>query len=117
MKWFVLSMLLVFAGSAEGEFNSGNDLFTKLQGCEKYKRGDESYGNYFDCGYSMGFIEGVSDTIEGTSLEKGICVQKGVTSGQLRDVAHLWLKNNPGKRSYSANSLVITAMRETWPCL
>ena len=109
MKWFVFSMLLLVAGpSFGGSYDSGNSLYTMLQNCEK----DAGVA----CAYTLGYVAGVSDTLAAPSLDVSICAPLDVTRQQLNDVVHLWLKNNPGKRSYAATSIVRVAMQETWPC-
>jgi len=44
------------------------------------------------------------------------CTPEDASLGRVADVVYLWLKNHPDDRSYSAESLVIAALQEAWPC-
>ena len=41
---------------------------------------------------------------------------RNITAGQAQDVVKRYLENNPEKRHFSADSLVINAVAQVWPC-
>jgi hypothetical protein len=60
----------------------------------------------------------VADVLERDSVSgfKSCWSDNRVTVGQLMDVVKLWLEKNPGKRHFSAPSLVAAALSEAFPC-
>lgn len=113
MKRIVLIVALcLLANVSFAEFISGNKLYGALQDCEKYENGKATFDNYWSCGFSNGYITGAYDAYVDTE----ICEPSNATTVQTKDIVHLWLKNNPDKRSYSADSLVLVALRSVWPC-
>lgn len=99
MKRFLV--LLAFCGSAHAEFQSGNDLWTKLNS------NNHSYEMY-----AMGYIAGAYDVGAGTNH----CVPTGVTLGQIQDIVKDTLRILPEKRHLSADSFVSFAVRNAFPC-
>jgi len=91
----------VFAG-----FTNGNELYQWLQESENPS------GSSFKTGLYSGYIAGVVDTVDGIQF----CTTSGVTRGQNSAVVAKYLKNNPEKWSQSADTLVIDAMKQTFPC-
>ena len=67
----------------------------------------------------LGFIMGVLDTI--TTMQatnqaaRQVCVPKGVTPGQAKDVYLAFLNQNPQERHLAASSTFWVARREAWP--
>lgn len=68
----------------------------------------------------LGFIMGVLDTIttmQATNqAQRQVCVPRGVTPGQAKDVYLAFLNQKPQERHLAAGSTVWVAMREVWPC-
>lgn len=68
----------------------------------------------------LGFIMGVMDSI--TTMQatnqaaRQVCVPRGVTPGQAKDVYLAYLNRLPQERHLAAGSTVWVAMREAWPC-
>lgn len=117
MKRLALILLLsCFWNTASATFENGNNFYSQLQYCEKFEGGDTSNEYFWACGFSLGYVQGVWDTIEKSPVGRDICRPTGFTANQLKDVVYLWLKNNPANRGHTASSLVIAAMQEAWPC-
>jgi hypothetical protein len=102
------------------EFENGNALLTKFQKCENYENGDTTLSNNWSCGFAMGLVVGVHDTI--TELENNtgkspvrVCT-RGINPDQVYDVVYKFLKENPSIRNDSAWSLALLAMHDAWPC-
>jgi|SRR5579883_1367770 hypothetical protein len=102
----VLAATSVPAAAQDLTFMNGNTLYewctsTNAAGC-------------------LGFVEGVVDTIsmlQSTSATpRAICVPKGVTAGQTRDVIVAYLKDKPQMRHYNAASNAWVALHDVWPC-
>lgn len=76
--------------------------------------------NSVDEAVCVGFVEGVSDTLEAWRSQdpaipgaKG-CIPKGVTVGQLQKVVVKYLRQHPEELHYPGAALVITAINEAW---
>jgi hypothetical protein len=41
---------------------------------------------------------------------------ESVTQGQMVDIVKLWLRDHPHKRHLSAESLIVAALKEKFPC-
>jgi hypothetical protein len=106
MKNFLIISSLVAASSAfsQVQFNRGNDL---KQVCEQKD-------NLFSAGFCLGYVIGVSD-----SLDYQVCAPGGpggVTQGQFRDIVVKYLSDNPSQLHLHADILVLTALRQAFPC-
>lgn len=113
MKRLILIVALCLSANVSfADLFDGNSVYRFFQMCEKFKNGDKSIENYWNCGMSKGYVAGVHDTL----LGQAFCTPANTSLGQVEDVVHLWLKNHPAERSYSAESLVIAALQEAWPC-
>lgn len=68
----------------------------------------------------LGFIMGVMDSITTTQATnqavRQVCVPRGVTPGQAKDVYLAYLNRLPQERHLAASSTVWVALREVWPC-
>ncbi len=99
-----------------GLFYDGNKLYSGLGYCREIQgrkfSGQENVGKAFSCERAIGYVMGVSDLLNETK----VCQPSGLNSDQLRDVIHLWLKENPVKRHDSAPFLIQEALLEAWPC-
>lgn len=87
-------------------FVGGNELHQWLQ------ENENPNGSAFKSGLFSGYVAGVVDTGYGILF----CTPPGVTRGQNSAVVAKYLKNNPEKWNQSADSLVIEAMKEAFPC-
>ena len=105
------AMLLAAAlqTSTFSAFQSGNELFGM---CSEPKGSELFYQLHSEC---RGFIVGVSDLHEALNLRR-YCLPKGVTEGQLTDVAVQWIQSHPAERYYAGAELVIKALSEAFPC-
>lgn len=113
MKRLALIVALCLSADVSlADFFDGNGVYRFFEMCEKFKNGDKSIENYWNCGISKGYVAGVHDTLIGQAF----CTPADASLGQVEDVVYLWLKDHPDVRSYSAESLVIAALQEAWPC-
>jgi hypothetical protein len=100
-----LSMFATSASSWAGFFN-GNKLHGWL--LEK----ENPNGSAFEFGLFSGYVAGVVDVGDGILF----CTGPGVTAGQYNAVVAKYIKNNPEKWNKSADSLVVEALKEAFPC-
>jgi len=100
MKKLIASLLFVPC-MASAEFMDGNGLLSRMNDSETVPRVA-----------ALGYVQGAADVYVGTK----ICMPKNVTAGQARDVVKQYLEINPEKRHYSADSLVLNALAQVWPC-
>tara|TARA_R110000868_G_scaffold196613_2_gene442579 strand:- start:1521 stop:1850 length:330 start_codon:yes stop_codon:yes gene_type:complete len=108
MKWLLyVGLVIGVMSSASAGYRNGNNIF-KL--CTTEKSDSLYYINLAECD---GYITGVVDL---AASEKKLCSPKQVTIGQLRDITVKWLSDNPQHRHFTANSLVIAALIEAYPC-
>jgi hypothetical protein len=112
MKRILLAALvgLVVSGPAWGDMMDGNKLFPFCRDAEK---------DYYSNGFCDGYITGVYDALQGKG--KGLngvtfCPPNGVTIGQLSDIVKKWLVDNPQHRHFVADSLLVAALSEAFPC-
>lgn len=101
MKKLLLVVAFVACAKANAEFFSGNDLLSNINSTDALERM-----------LALGYVMGVSDS--GDSILH--CAPAGVTAGQVRDVVKGALIASPGTRHHSADSLVVKALRNVWPC-
>ena len=98
-----------------GLFYDGNELYLGLGNCQEVQGtrfSGQAVGKAFSCERAIGYVMGVSDSL----YETNVCQPTGLNSDQLRDVMHLWLKDNPVERHESASVLIERALLEAWPC-
>lgn len=126
MKQSIIILTALFAGAANAQNMTGNEL---LSTCEQTES-DAKFG--YCLGYVSGVVEGMKWGLavpllmagESTSeVEKttgdllGFCVPQEATLGQMRDVIVLYLRNNPAERHGSARIHAQLALAEAYPCL
>jgi hypothetical protein len=97
----LIIMLLLTPCIANAEFMDGNDLLSKMNNSEAIPKM-----------VALGYVQGTADVFAGIK----ICMSKNVTAGQARDVVKQYLEFNPDKRHHSADSLVLNALAQVWPC-
>ena len=113
----LIAVLCLLPELAIGEvFYDGNKLYSGLGYCPELQgtrfSGQAKVGKAYSCERAIGYVMGVSDSLN----ETNVCQPTGLNSNQLRDVMHLWLKDNPVKRHESAPVLIQKALLEAWPC-
>jgi hypothetical protein len=89
---------LLCAASACAQFYTGQQL----------KENIESRSN----SQGLGYIAGVFDVYTRMS----VCPPSGITLGQAADVVHQYLIAHPKSLHVTADALVYTALKDTWPC-
>jgi hypothetical protein len=111
MKRLILAVLVVCAVSPAW----GGEVFQLGNGLHKICQSKSVYNS----GYCDGYMSGVADALQGANKGVGgntFCHPKGVTVGQLSDVAKLWLSQNPKYRHFTGHSVVARALSEAFPC-
>lgn len=92
--------------TAFASFTDGNELYKWMQAYE------DKNGSSFNAGLFGGYIAGVVDTGNNYMF----CTTPGVSRGQNSAIVAKYLRNNPEKWNMSAASLVVEAMKESFPC-
>ncbi len=114
----LLLLLLMLSGEAQAVFLTGNDLLLE---CEA----GEGRGNltFMPFGVCSGYIKSVTDTlqvlVESGELEPRFCLSTGitgVTGSQLKKTVFQYLKKHPTELHYAAAGLVLSALKENFPC-
>lgn len=102
MKKTLIALLLV-SSPALAEYKDGNALYADLS--------DES-PTMVNQALGLGYVLGVVDAYAKTA----ICIPNGVQAGQVQGVVKNYLYVRPESRHYSADSLVVNAVKAVWPC-
>ena len=107
MKRLLLCAVLVvgLAGPAMSAYFDGNYI---LRTCRD-KTDNEKRA------FCMGYVGGVSDTID-TTVRGKLCKPEGVTLPQIVDLAIAWLENFPQHRHQNANEIIGVALINAFPC-
>lgn len=100
MKAIIATLALVCC-SASAEFLTGNELLARLNSESHYDRGSAN-----------GYIMGVFDAQLGVMH----CAPLQVTVGQVVDMTRSALQAAPSVRHRSADSFVVYALINAWPC-
>jgi hypothetical protein len=100
MKKTIVSLLFI-PGIACAEFLDGNGLLSRMNDSESIPKM-----------VALGYVQGVADVYARVK----VCAPQNVTAGQARDVVKQYLELNPERRHYSADSLVVNALSQVWPC-
>lgn len=107
MKQALLAVALILTTNvAIAGFTDGNELYQWLL------EDENPNGSMFKAGLFKGYVGGVVDLGNGVLF----CTTTGVTRGQFTAVAAKYLRNNPEKWNKSADSIVVEAMKEAFPC-
>ena len=120
MKRILILITLLFATQqANASFVDGNRLKKQIDSCatltDPFSPTQENAKKNNDCEFRVGYIAGVYDAYKGAgSLSR--CIPDNLTLGQLTAVVENWLKSNPEDWHFNANSLVLLAIKEAWPC-
>ena len=97
----LLAGLMFVCSSASAMYENGNKLLADIEGTSSGKM------------YALGYIVGVADAYGNVDL---LCIPQSVTKGQLNDVVHLSLRQNPSMRDLPADLLVLAALGVHWEC-
>ena len=102
MKAALVTIALALATSANAAFMTGNDLLRRLADPE----------SPVSRSIALGYIMGISDAGHGTEH----CAPATVTAGQLRDLVHKWLRENPADRHHIGADIIMHILQEAYPC-
>lgn len=91
-------------------FIDGNKLYADMLEDEKIEHGFE--GSLYKSGEYTGYIIGVADSTIGVDW----CAPENIKVNQIRKVVAKFLEDNPDKHHFTASSLVIGALHESFPC-
>jgi hypothetical protein len=101
---------------------SGNDFLDK---CSALVEGATSApaGHEGRLAYCAGFFDGIMDSVtmerHGKVDSQNVpifCEPDTATNGQMFRVVGKWMRDNPSKLHYSANSLIRVALGDSFPC-
>jgi hypothetical protein len=117
----LIAPVVALLWSAAAHAYTGNEL---LRICEEEAT--------FNRGACIGYIRGVADGIaqywafqeyvrssanpKAVITKAPFCMPKGVTVGQIEDVAVAHIRNNPSLRHHQAPALIMGALVEAFPC-
>lgn len=93
-------VLLTISMEAPGGFIDGN----KLHG---YANSDDPIHLSIFFGYVIGVVDAHWDML---------CIPIDASSAQVKDVAKVYLENHPEERHFTAESIVVKAISEAFPC-
>ncbi len=117
--WKQALVALLLAGTSLPATAQSVNVTVLVNGNELYDWCTSSSGNA-KTSFCLGFIMGVLDTITTMQATKQadrqVCVPRGVTPGQARDVLLAYLNQKPQERHVAAASLVWVSLHEAWPC-
>lgn len=99
-KILALCAALAAPALAQAAFQSGNELYALMTGSNSQNL------------IAYGYVQGVSDTGGGLLF----CIPPRVTTQQVNDLVLQDLRAHPAERHLEADTFVIRALRETWPC-
>lgn len=107
LRTAALAALLVTPSHAAGEFKTGNEIKTGLEGWVR----DDSTETVRDA-VAFGYVIGVHDALSGSV----ICSGDNVTQGQVVQVVLKYMRNNPEVLDQSADRVITAALKAVWPC-
>ncbi len=92
---------------------TGNEL---LEMCDIELTKDSSVSEFQDTAFCHGYIVGAYEGMKYMAKQKVWCRPEGVTFGQIKKVVIKYLKENPQRLHELYVELVLSAMREAFPC-
>lgn len=98
-----IAALLMVPCVASAEFWTGNNFHSKVTSSDAFDR-IQAYG----------YATGVYDV--GVYVWFCPLSERGITIGQVSDIAKNWLENNAHRRNESAEKLLREAYGQVWPC-
>lgn len=105
---FAWVALLASTAHAVGGFKTGEDLL------RQYNMGPE--GRAEQAAYIVGVLDGERIVSTVAKFKSPICLPGGVPTKHLSLVVQQWLENHPERQSQQAANLVLTAVKESFPC-
>ncbi len=106
------ALLALFAGQANAQIFSGNDLVEDMREVDKYERGHPNL-NGVAIGFYQGFVAATFDAYDWAGM---LCTSGQVTLGQAMAVVSRYLKAHPTKWHLPAVELVRKALQSAFPC-
>jgi hypothetical protein len=102
MKKLVATLLMV-PMVAHADFWTGNDLYSRQTSTDS-----------IDKVQAFGYVMGLYDA----GVRAVFCppTERGITVGQVNDMAKNWLANVPHRRNEPAERLVFEMFKQVWPC-
>ena len=119
LLFVIVSFFFVLPSSSYAYYLSGNEL---LEDCLESMKilNSEKKNNPFKAGICMGYIEAsydMSDFITiAAHMNETICMEQGISTGQLVGIVVKYLKENPEKLHEQGASLVWMALTGAFPC-
>ena len=104
--------LVFFAGQANAQIFSGNELVDEMRKVDKYDRGHPS-PNYYKAGFYQGFVAAAYDAYDSAGM---LCGTDQVTLGQAMAIVSRYFKANPDKWNLPAIDLARGALLTAFPC-
>ena len=104
----LVSVALLVPALASAEFKTGQQIQSGLQ--DWYSKPSNDIVN---AAVSFGYVLGVYDALTGVTM---FCPPNNVSQGQVVQVVLKFLNQNPEKLHFSADSLVVKALQQAWPC-
>ncbi|MGS1116855.1 Rap1a/Tai family immunity protein [Castellaniella sp. UC4442_H9] len=107
-----ISGLTLCGTVASATYIDGSQLKAWSDGNYRVEHGSKSWSDVHDEALLIGYISGVSDTVNGLFF----CPPSNAKLGQLMGVVRKHLLANPESWNMSAGMLVIAALRQAFPC-
>lgn len=104
----VVSLVASGSASAVGGFKTGEGLV------REFNMGPE--GRAAQAAYIVGVLDGERIVASVAKFKSPICLPNGVPTGHLSLVVHEWLEGHPDRLNQQAANLVLTAVKESFPC-
>lgn len=108
MLALVVASLWAGPALAVGGFKTGEDLL------RQYNLGPEARAE--QAAYIVGVLDGERIVTTVAKFKSPICLPNGVPTAHLSLVVHEWLEKNPDRLHQQAANLVLTAVKESFPC-
>jgi len=105
MKKIILNLLVV------ASLQAGNPLIDGSKAWEQYDNGFKDV-NDLNFGYYMGIMQGVRTSLDGILF----CTPKNTDNNQLGAIVRKYIKNNPEKWNESYWNLIVTPLKNAFPC-
>jgi hypothetical protein len=102
---YALLLSAMLALPAQAQMFSGNKLL------DIFKKAEVS-DNHIDWGFTRGYVAGVYDA----NINVTFCTPGTMSLGQISDMTHKYLENNPAVRHMPAEAIIIYFLGKTWPC-
>jgi len=100
---YALLLSAMLALPAQAQMFSGNKLLDAFNKAET---------SNIDWGFARGYVAGVYDS----NTNVGFCAPTTVSLGQISDMTHKYLENNPAIRHLAADAIILYMLNKTWPC-